>query len=57
MWRIQFEGVQWIEVIQLKVQWWAFVKISMNVGFCENKEYLNQLRDCQLHKEDNVLCT
>lgn len=57
MWRIRFEGVQWIEVIQHKVQWWAFVKMWMNVGVCENKEYLNQLRDCQLHKEDNVPCT
>jgi hypothetical protein len=32
MWGIRFEGVQWIEVIQHEVQWWAFVKIWMNVG-------------------------
>jgi len=31
MWRIQFEGVQWIEVIQHKIQWWDFVKMWMSV--------------------------
>jgi hypothetical protein len=49
---IGIDGTKWIRLAQVKVQWWAFVKTVMKIGFHKESRLLfEKLSDYQLFKE------
>jgi hypothetical protein len=44
----------WIYLTQDKIQWQAFANAKMKFGFHKRQEFLDQLGNCQVHKNDFV---
>jgi hypothetical protein len=49
---IEFKGAEWNKLAQERVQWQAFVNLVMKFWFNKSREFLEQMDNCHVFKED-----